>query len=376
MVLAAGPLKVGVVGPRGLRVLADRWERFGRGAGLDENGRRASRALPHAHTCSRSRLASVSARAGAQVLRRLEQERIGTLYHFTSVENLPSISEDQALCCKEDLDGRGKWPAVPGGNALSQSLDAHHGNRDYVELNFTLHNPMAHYRKRERHICWFIVEPRVAALPGVLFTDTNAAANDHRRAGGVDGLNLVSFDAVRSAPRPWDRDGWVRPVQAEVIVPGRVALADVREVAFVSEASREEGERLWSARPHPPFVVSPTLFGDAPDAPPTFPHMVRAVLTDQQVDRDSAGTVVHVNRFARSDAGQLTFVGTAEVLAGTSDLVRWQPSGHESSHQFDQTTRYNFWRGIRRARLHSGSHSVTIELNGVRWATLPFEVRP
>ncbi len=73
----------------------------------------------------------------AAILARLQRERVTSLYHFTSVENLPSICEKQGLCSKQTLEKERKWPPpVPGGNPLSHNLDRYRGNWDKVSFNF------------------------------------------------------------------------------------------------------------------------------------------------------------------------------------------------------------------------------------------------
>lgn len=144
----------------------------------------------------------------AAILARLQQEKITALYHFTSVENLVLICERQALYSKQALEEEGRWPPpIPGGNPLSHSLDQYQGNWDKVALNLTPYTPMIYHRKREQHLCFFVIYPKVAALSGVVFTDTNATRNDHLRGEGLVGLNNINFEAIHSTPRPGDREG-------------------------------------------------------------------------------------------------------------------------------------------------------------------------
>lgn len=126
------------------------------------------------------------------ILARLKQEGITTLYHFSCVENLPRICQMGALYSKRILEERGLLPTiVTGGNPLSHNLDRYHGNWDKVSLNFTPYTPMAYGRKREQHLCFFLVDPDVAAWSEVIFTDSNAAKNGHRRGQGLVGLGNV-----------------------------------------------------------------------------------------------------------------------------------------------------------------------------------------
>src|SRR5437667_8374190 len=231
----------------------------------------------------------------AAIASQLKHEGIVALYHFTSIENLPGIADAQALCSKQDLEDMGKWPPPePGGNDVSLDLDRKNNNWDKVSLNFTTCTPMAYGVRQEKHLCFFVVSILVAEREGVTFTNTNAAAGNQDRAVGIDGLNLVNFDAIRSDPRPGDKDGWHRPVQAEVLVPGRISLTDVTEVVFVSQASMEEGVRLWGGRPHPSFRVEERFFANYPRAARpniNFPFLQRVVLTDDIVGKENASAL-------------------------------------------------------------------------------------
>src|SRR5579884_212127 len=153
----------------------------------------------------------------AAIHTRLTKEGIKALYHFTSVENLPSICQTQALCSKQTLEGKRLWPPPStGGKGPSHSLDRYKGNWDKVSLSLTPHTPMIFHRKKEQHLCFLLVSLEVATWLGVEFTDTNAArTTNYHRGQGLSGLNYIKFDVIRATPRPWDREGWVYPVQAE-----------------------------------------------------------------------------------------------------------------------------------------------------------------
>src|SRR5439155_9247240 len=125
--------------------------------------------------------------------------------------------------------------------------------------------------------------------------------------------------------RPADRDGWHRPIQAEVLVPGQVPLAEVREVAFVSEASLNEGIRLWGQSERPPFQTDPKFFADYPSRPVlvfNFPFLQKVVLTDEMVDRENAEVArEHKEIVRRRDATLVTAVLSLKALAGTEGTV-------------------------------------------------------
>ena len=104
-----------------------------------------------------------------------------------------------------------------------------------------------------------MVDNQVAGREGVIFTSTNATANGHQREEGLEGVGLLDPQVLRSLPMPWD-PSWKPKVQAEVLVPDLVELDFVKGVAFLSDASMKEAERLWGAAPHPPFKVIPKFF--------------------------------------------------------------------------------------------------------------------
>src|SRR5947209_17862402 len=207
---------------------------------------------------------------GHPIVRRLAAERIQALYHFTSVENLPLIVATGGLLSKHALQRHHIAPPAPGGNEVSRDLDRRNDNWDFVSLSFTPHIPMAYYKKRDSHLCYFVLHPHVAALPGVMFTDRNATDHTHRRGGDVTGLNLIDFTVVRYEHAP-DRADWKPLVQAEVLVPARVDLGCVAYVGFVSEASRDEAVRLMAHIPEdarrPSLLVAPSVFAGDPRIP-------------------------------------------------------------------------------------------------------------
>jgi len=315
-----------------------------------------------------------------QILQRLRQERIPALFHFTSVENLVLIRDMDALCSKQVLEDAGRWPPPePGGNDLSHSLDRHNDNWDKVSLNFTTHTPMAYRKKPTSHLCFFVVDVRVAGRRGVIFTDTNAASTGGQQRGeGLAGLDLVNFSAVRAAPQPWNRDGWVRPVQAEVLVPDRISLDQVQEVGFVSRASLEEARRIWGASQGPRFVHQQEYFSDAPRRISiNFPYLDSILLTDAAIDEASVKRErVTKARFTRGRCERITAVASVVATAGVKAHVTWNPIGLSLVEEFERTSSYWHWPSVATSSLPIGRCSVEYRLGQVRWSTLDFEVVP
>jgi hypothetical protein len=239
----------------------------------------------------------------------------------------------------------GLWPcADAGGNQQSHDLDKLHDNWDKLALNFTPHTPMAYWKKQEKHLCFFGIDVHAAALYGVLFTNTNATSTtrQHKRLEGMRGLDLVNFNAIRAIPRPGDTEGWKRPVQAEVLIPDRLPLTYVKEIFFVSEASRDEAGRLWgSTAKHPSFTVDPAIFTDFSvysAATYNFPFLISTLLTDQHVDRTNLSTArPHKNQFVRSSTHIIHLLSKVYALTGTKAEAIRLPTGDRSTTLFSKS---------------------------------------
>ena len=311
------------------------------------------------------------------ILRKLDREGIQSLYHWTSINNLPGIAQRQAICSKQTLENSELWPLPePGGNRLSHDLDQREGNWDKVSLNFTPYTPLAYHRKKQYHLCFFVIKVEVAIWQGVLFTDTNAASYAHQRGNGLDGLNLVNFDAIRANPRPGDREGWHRPVQAEVLVPDKIPLEDVEKIVFVSEASLAEGARLWGEFNQPLFEVDRQYFvDDKRIQTPPFAYLGTLVLTSEETTQDNLSQARrHHANFTRTPGGCITAIAGVRTLPGTKMRVRWQPIGREEIREFDRSG--HDWHGSRIFidDLPDGPCSVELYLNEIRWREIIFEL--
>jgi len=253
------------------------------------------------------------------------------------------------------------------------------GNWDKVSLSLTPHTPMIFYRKQEQHLCFFVIRPEVATWLDVIFTNTNAAKTTNQLRGeGLVGLANIKFEAVRAMPRPWDREGWVLPVQAEVLVPGQIPLEYVLKVAFVSQASLMYAERLCNQLQHPPFVVDKQLFADF--SIPTkwtvnFPHVVELILTDDNMDESVVHlTHSHKNIYSRLTSNHVTAVTAVQAAAGTKGKVRWLPVNSTVTTEFETSDQYHHWPHISLDRLPDGVCSVEYYLNGLLWTAVDFEV--
>lgn len=310
---------------------------------------------------------------GLQLVQRLHTAGINDLYHFTCIDNLPSIRDAAGLCSKGELERRGVWPCPePGGNALSHGLDHRFGNWDMVPFNMTPNTPMLYRKKRERHLCFVVVDATIASRAGVLLTDTNAAKAGHTRADGLQGLALLDLDVLRPRSPKWvPAPEWKFKVQAEILVPCAVELALVSRFLFLSAASLHEGERLWGPTPHPPFQVAPDAFVDGGYSALSFPHVERVVLTDEVVG-DLNGVYQHFESFTRRPDGRLSLIARLFAVTGSKSEATWVPAGRRSELEFPASRFYFVNHDIPMGALGNGEQYVEVYLNGIRWIRIPF----
>ncbi len=109
----------------------------------------------------------------------LDRNLITEIYHFTSVDNLPSIFNEGGLLSVNELKKRGLENSINyGGNDLSRSLNGSGATLDYIKLSFRKKQPMAYHVERKSHIIVFIINPEIILLDGVLFTNENSTATN------------------------------------------------------------------------------------------------------------------------------------------------------------------------------------------------------
>lgn len=148
------------------------------------------------------------------------------LYHFTDESNVASIQKFGLLSWPELRKRR--IPHRPNSNDLSRNLDKRKGLQDYVRLALSPDHPMAFKalsEKRISKVVWLEITDEVVDLPGVLFSDTNAAAN-----------HACVNNRRRTAFRSSDR-------QAEVLVPRRV---DPKHISLCKPGSKYTPVGFWT----------------------------------------------------------------------------------------------------------------------------------
>ena len=158
------------------------------------------------------------------------------------------------------------------------------------------------------------------------------------------GVYNIQFASIRSLPRPWDREGWVRPVQAEVLVLDRIPLQYISHIAVVSNASMNYSEKLCGLYPHPTFMVDRQLFADFSVSSKwtvDFPHVLELILTDTNIEENVVDlSYTQKNKFSKSD-DRATLVTKIRAMAGTKVKVLHRSAKIRDSRQvIDETDEF------------------------------------
>lgn len=133
-----------------------------------------------------------------QILRLLRDKNIRYLYHFTSVENIPSIKKNKGLYSWDYMNRNGISIPVAGGDSMSRSLDMKYNLQDYVRLSFCQDHPMAYrLRMAGEKIVLLMIDIRAAAFSNTQYSDMNAADSRHHHGPSMSDLERVDFCAVK-----------------------------------------------------------------------------------------------------------------------------------------------------------------------------------
>ncbi|MBQ5974768.1 MAG: DUF4433 domain-containing protein [Bacteroidales bacterium] len=152
------------------------------------------------------------------IIKVLQSNGIQCFYHFTAKNNLSSIKALGGLYSWYSMQENKRNIPCSGGDDWSHQLDMRHGLQDYVRLSFCDDHPMAFRLKQSgTPLVLLKIDIEVATWKDTLFSDINAADNNHRHGGSLADLNHVNFNAVkRNYVSREDAD--FKPHQAEVMV--------------------------------------------------------------------------------------------------------------------------------------------------------------
>ncbi|WP_052352939.1 DarT ssDNA thymidine ADP-ribosyltransferase family protein [Neobacillus dielmonensis] len=199
------------------------------------------------------------------------QNGIRSLYHFTKVDNLPTILFS-GLIARTDLDfNRGQY-FVSDNRRLDESLDA-----ISCTISFPQYQMLYRKRKSTPESKWVVIELSVDVLleKECSFCHTNAASNAVRNTPLEEKQGLIGLTnmfAERSG-KPSRKEMGLLPhfptdPQAEVLVKTNIEVDYFKRVIFENESTLNEyrkqdnGKRTRRIYKSPiEFVVDPDYFG-------------------------------------------------------------------------------------------------------------------
>ena len=158
----------------------------------------------------------------------LSWSRIGCIYHFTDVANLPFIRLHGLLPLSE-LESRDIVPPKPGGDEHSRECDARNGLSCYVHCCFKSEHPMQYVACRDGRLGptrFLAVSSEVLLRDGVmgcavLVNRSGATVVPLEQA--LDEMDLaILFDGTMDFGDPQKRERWNEARKAEILVPGLI----------------------------------------------------------------------------------------------------------------------------------------------------------
>jgi len=156
--------------------------------------------------------------------------RIGWLFHFTDIGNLPSIKATDGLYSTAMLRAKGIKGFRPGGNELSLELDQRTGMDKYVHLCFRLNHPMAHVAQNESRIqraVYLPVDPSVIRLPGVRYSAGVSVKTGVHICNIEEAANLIDYEVLYTR-MDWKMAEIQERLQAaekcEILIPDHIPM--------------------------------------------------------------------------------------------------------------------------------------------------------
>ena len=192
---------------------------------------------------------------------------IDFLYHFTHVDNMPSIRE-RGLLSHNAAQQAGLVSAdISDPNVQERRADKSVFGRplhDYVPLYFNPKNPMLFVRRGiQDHLVILFFDRELLVQDGVVFTDGNAASDSTNFFTDVSRLDDLDWDCIRA--EYWnDYPDGTRIRCAEVLVPDAIPFTKIQRIRVRTSATRDRFDLLMretrSGQRPPPVGVEPDLF--------------------------------------------------------------------------------------------------------------------
>jgi hypothetical protein len=135
--------------------------------------------------------------AASEYRRFFEGHKIDYLYHFTDRKNIDSIKQYGGLFSCRYLKNN-QIATYSGGDEELQRVDREFGLDDYVRLSFIPRHPMGRRLKINNNRDFVVLKIRkdVAFSKDTLFSDVNAATQEHHHGGGIEDLKAVNLEII------------------------------------------------------------------------------------------------------------------------------------------------------------------------------------
>jgi hypothetical protein len=167
----------------------------------------------------------------------LERKGIRYVYHFTDVENLPSIRR-YGLLPHNDLEDSGILPVKPGGDERSRASDSENGLAGFVHLCFKSEHPMEYIARQDGRLGqtrFLRVAAEVLLRRGVLGCATLANRLDAKILPLGDALEQMDIEILFSDMMDFGNPALVRRFnearKAEILVPGEIPVDQIANLA-------------------------------------------------------------------------------------------------------------------------------------------------
>lgn len=153
-----------------------------------------------------------------QIRKYLSDNGIKYFYHFTERENIDNIKRNGGICSLKYCLLNAIEVSTKGDMTILRDIDASFKLEDYVRLSFCEKHPLIKKRQDAgADLVILKVKTDVAWIYDTLFSDCDAASQQHQHGGTIDDLKKVKMDAVHKTNlEDWDPDYLYN--QAEVMV--------------------------------------------------------------------------------------------------------------------------------------------------------------
>lgn len=195
------------------------------------------------------------------IAQRINERKIDSLYHFTTIENLFSILEREFIYSRTLID---QLKLTNDGFYTGDYVDhmdpeRFNGLRDYI--NLSLSRPhwylLNKYSKRPelKHFDWCILQLNTEPLlrPDTLFSVCNAASNAAKNYGIYPGLNAFDNmfkEQVKTSSKIYSRQNlpshFTTDIQAEVLVKDQISTQNIQTVHLPSEKKLKQYQAAFN----------------------------------------------------------------------------------------------------------------------------------